>query len=196
MFMRRKIMRDLALCGVGALAMYMFTGYFSGTQEAKRDQMKNISVTSTDFENGTRMPDKYAYQKDNVSPQLAWDNVPAGTKSIALICDDPDALSVAKKVWVHWVMFNLPADTQELASGVAKDKELANGVLQGVNDFDQIGFDGPWPPEGHGDHHYHFNVYALDAMLDLQAGATKKDLEAAMKGHILAQGELIGVYSR
>ena len=195
--MRRKIMSLLAYCGVAALAVYMFTGYFSNPKEKKDDQVETLTVKSSDFVSGGRMPDKHAYQKGNVSPQLTWDNVPDEAKSIAVVCDDPDAFSVAKKVWVHWVMFNLPADTRELAPDVAKDKELANGARQGVNDFEgAIGFDGPWPPEKHGDHHYHFKVYALDVMLDLPAGATKQQLEKAMQGHILAQGELVGVYSR
>jgi Raf kinase inhibitor-like YbhB/YbcL family protein len=117
-------------------------------------------------------------------------DAPVGTKSFALIVDDPDAPA---GTWVHWVLFNLPAGTHELAQGVEKKEQLENGALQGRNDFPKIGWNGPCPPPGK-PHRYFFKLYALDTVLDLKAGASKADVERAMKGHVLGQGELMGKF--
>ena len=127
-----------------------------------------------------------------VSPPITWSQVPAGTKSVAVVCDDPDAPAGD---WVHWVLFNLPPGAQKLDEGVPKAAELPNGAIQGVNGYDENGYDGPCPPPGK-PHRYFFKVFALDTKLSLGATATKRDLLKAMQGHILAKGELWGTFKR
>jgi hypothetical protein len=151
----------------------------------------DIKITSSVFQDGGMIPAKYTCDGADVSPPLQWDTVPEGTKSIALICDDPDA---PMGTWVHWVLFNLPADTRELAEDVPPDKTLPTGARQGTSDFGRIGYGGPCPPSG--THRYFFKIYALGAKLDLPAGTRKNDLVKAMQGHILTQGQLIGKYKR
>jgi len=151
----------------------------------------DIKITSSAFEDGGLIPAKYTCDGADVSPPLQWNKVPEGTKSIALICDDPDA---PMGTWVHWVIFGLPADIRELAEDVPPDKTLPNGARQGTSDFGRIGYGGPCPPSG--THRYFFKIYALDRELDLPAGARKRDLLKAMEGHIVGQGELIGKYKR
>jgi len=152
----------------------------------------DIRLTSTAFTGGGTIPRKHTCDGSDVSPPLAWDNVPGGTKSFALICDDPDA---PMGTWVHWVLFNLPADTRSLAEAVPPDKELPNGARQGTNDFRKIGYGGPCPPPGK-PHRYFFKLYALDTVLDLPAGSTKAQVVKAMEGHVLAEGQLMGKYGR
>jgi Raf kinase inhibitor-like YbhB/YbcL family protein len=151
----------------------------------------DLKVSSSAFEEGGLIPPKYTCDGENVSPPLEWENVPEGAKSIALISDDPDA---PMGTWVHWVLFNLPGETKELAENIPSDKTLTNGARQGTNDFSKIGYGGPCPPSG--THRYFFKVYALDGQIDLPAGATKPELLRAMQGHILSQGQLIGKYKR
>ena len=150
-----------------------------------------IKVTSSAFEDGGMIPAKYTCDGADMSVPLRLENVPAGAKSIALISDDPDA---PVGTWVHWVLFNWPADAAEMAENVPADRELPNGARQGTNDFRRIGYGGPCPPSGV--HRYFFRIYALDTMLDLAAGATKKQLLDAMEGHIVGQGRLMGRYGR
>ena len=126
------------------------------------------------------------------SPPLHWSEPPEGTQSLALICDDPDA---PVGTWVHWVLFNLPAETRELEEGLPTTETLSNGAKQGKNDFGKIGYGGPAPPKGK-PHRYFFKLYALDKAVDLSPGATKAKLVEAMKGHILAEGQLVGKYGR
>ena len=149
-----------------------------------------FTMTSTAFGAGQVIPKKYSCDGPDVSPQLAWKEAPAGTKSYALIADDPDA---PVGTWVHWVLFNVPGDTHELAEGVEKKNQLANGALQGKNDFGNVGYGGPCPPGG-STHRYFFKLYALDGKLDLKAGTSKADVERAMKGHVLGQAELMGKF--
>lgn len=149
-----------------------------------------FQVTTTAFRDGGPIPKKSTCDGPDVSPALSWSDPPAGTKSLAIIADDPDAPG---GTWVHWVLYDLPADTRKLPEGVAKDRELPNGALQGRNDFGKIGYNGPCPPRG-STHRYFFKLYALDSKTGLKAGATKSDLEHAMKGHILAQAQFIGKY--
>jgi Raf kinase inhibitor-like YbhB/YbcL family protein len=155
-----------------------------------------LTVRSTAFDAGQRIPKKHTGEGEDVSPALAWSDVPAGTVELALIMDDPDAPTPAP--WVHWVLYKLPAKTTGLTEGVAKTDKPADlpGALQGKNSFNRVGHNGPMPPPGHGTHHYHFKLYALDQALTLGPGATKAKLVEAMRGHILAEGELIGTYSR
>lgn len=150
-----------------------------------------IKITSPAFENEGMIPAKYTCDGEDISPPLQWDAVPEGTKSIALISDDPDA---PMGTWVHWVLFNLPADARELKENIPPDKTLPNGAKQGTSDFGRIGYGGPCPPGG--THRYFFKIYALDTELSLQAGARKRDLLKAMEGHIVGQGQLMGKYKR
>jgi len=150
-----------------------------------------IKITSPAFEDGGLIPEEYTCDGMDVSPALGWDSGPEGTKTFALICDDPDA---PMGTWVHWVLFNIPADVNELPEGIPPERELENGTSQGMNDFHKIGYGGPCPPGG--THRYFFKIHALDTEVDLEAGATKSDLLRAMEGHILAEGQLMGKYSR
>lgn len=151
-----------------------------------------MALSSTAFENGRAISSKYTCDGSDISPPLAWSEAPAGTASFTLIMDDPDALG---GVFTHWIIFNLPPDTQELAEGITKAGELANGARQGKNDFGKTGYNGPCPPPGKA-HHYHLTLYALDTKLELAAGISKKQLLDAMEGHILGQGKLVGTYQR
>jgi Raf kinase inhibitor-like YbhB/YbcL family protein len=151
-----------------------------------------IQLTSTAFAEGENVPKRYTADGENVSPPLKWTEPPQGTKGFVLICDDPDA---PRGTWVHWVLFNLPADQRELEEGVPAQEALANGAKQGKNDFGKLGFGGPAPPAGK-PHRYFFRLYALNAPLDLAAGATRGQVVAAMKGHVLAEGQLMGRYGR
>lgn len=159
----------------------------------------SISVTSEAFKAGAAIPKKFTEDGQDVSPPLKWQNVPQGAKELALICDDPDAPT--SEPWVHWVLYKIPAAVSGLPEGVPAEAELKSpaGARQGKNTWKSgkiIGYRGPAPPKGHGVHHYHFRLYALDAPLSLAANADKQQLLAAMKGHILAEGELIGTYER
>ena len=154
------------------------------------DAMLELAVMSAAFALGAAIPDRYACS--NHSPPLAWSEVPANTQSIAILCDDPDAPGGD---WVHWVLFNLAPEVQELSENVARRAPLPGGALQGLNDFGRVGYDGPCPPPGR-PHRYYFKVYALDTRLDLDAQACKPDLLRAMQGHILAAGALIGTHAR
>ena len=154
--------------------------------------MEQISISSDAFENGSSIPVDYTCDEDDRSPPLLWQGLPDGTQSIALIVDDPDAPG---KTWVHWVIYNIPADSTGLPLDVPKNKSLNDGSLQGKNDFGRIGYNGPCPPPGK-PHRYFFKVYALDTTLGLKSGATKSQLEAAMSGHILGKGEIVGKYGR
>jgi Raf kinase inhibitor-like YbhB/YbcL family protein len=154
-----------------------------------------IVLTSPVFKDQERIPKKYTGEGEDVSPPLEWAGPPAGTKSFALVCDDPDA---PVGTWDHWLIWNLPADLKKLPEGVAKTETVADlgGARQGKNSWPKIGYSGPMPPKGHGNHHYNFRFYAVDTVLDLKAGANKKALEAALKGHVLGEGKLTGIYSR
>lgn len=152
----------------------------------------SLSISSPSFSSGGEIPKKFTCDGTDVSPQLAWTEPPAGTKSFALLVDDPDA-PVGN--WNHWTLWNTPASARGLGEGLSKDATLPDGSQQGKNDFRKTGYNGPCPPPGK-PHRYYFKLFALDAKLDLKPGATKKDLEPAMKGHILAQTEWMGRYGR
>jgi len=177
-----------AAAGLGCLVA---ASCADNVKTAKEPAM-NIQITSPAFAAGQPIPEKYTCDGLDVSPPLQWTNAPAGTKSFALIADDPDA---PMGTWVHWVLYNLPAGTTSLAENSPKLPELPGGVKQGVNDFRQIGYGGPCPPHGK-PHRYCFKLCALDMPLDLPSGATKADLLKAMTGHVLAEGQLMGTYQR
>jgi len=151
----------------------------------------SLELKSPVFEEGGWIPEKYTCDGENVSPPLEWNGLPDGTASLALICDDPDA---PMGTWVHWVVFNIPPETDGLPENVPPERELRQGGRQGINDFRKIGYGGPCPPGG--THRYYFKLYALDCSIDLPAGITKDNLVAAMEGHILEQAILMGRYSR
>jgi Raf kinase inhibitor-like YbhB/YbcL family protein len=152
----------------------------------------SFQIASTSFSSGSTIPKKFTCDGPDVSPELSWKEAPAATQSFALIMDDPDA---PVGTWVHWVLYNVPGNTTQLAEGVEKREQLANGATQGRNDFRRIGYGGPCPPPGT-PHRYFFKLYALDTKLSLKPGATKQELEGAIKGHILGQTELMGRYGR
>ena len=151
-----------------------------------------MNLSSTSFQNGSRIPAKFTCNGAGISPQLAWSAPPAGTASFALIVTDPDA---PRRTFVHWVLYDLPAAAQALPEGLPGLGQLSNGARQGRNDFGEIGYGGPCPPPG-SPHHYILTLYALDATLNLPVGATRAQVEAAMQGHVLAKGELIGLYQQ
>ncbi|MFZ0886855.1 MAG: YbhB/YbcL family Raf kinase inhibitor-like protein [Candidatus Binataceae bacterium] len=152
----------------------------------------SLIVESAAFAQGAAIARVHTCEGADTSPPLSWKGVPASAKTIALIVDDPDA---PRGTWVHWVIFDLPANITRLDEGVAKTATPANGAHQGVNDFGRLGYNGPCPPPG-SPHHYHFRLFALDSALSLPSTATAADLRTASKGHVLATGELIGTFGR
>ena len=159
--------------------------------EGKVEGVMELPVTSSAFGEGEMIPAKYTADGANVSPPLAWNSIPEGTKSIALICDDPDA---PMGTWIHWVMYNLPGDLTGLPENVPSGENPPTGGKHGITDFGTYGYGGPAPPSG--THRYFFKIYARDSELALKGRVTKKDLLKAMEGHVLAQGQLMGKYSR
>ena len=151
-----------------------------------------LTISSPSFSNAGSIPKNFTCEGADVSPQLVWTEAPEGTKSFALLVDDPDA-PVGN--WNHWTLWNMPANLRGLPEGVGKQARLLDGTEQGRNDFRKTGYNGPCPPPGK-PHRYFFKVFALDTTLELKADSSKKELEARMKGHILAQGELMGTYRR
>ena len=145
-----------------------------------------LEITSNAFANGQSIPVKYSCKGNNISPDLAWKEPPTGTQSFALIVDDPDA---PMGTWVHWVVYNLPANTRSL-----QENTNSNGMSAGKNSSGNMRYDGPCPPSG--THRYYFKLYALDTNLNLSPGATKEQVLNAMQGHVLAQGELMGTFSK
>lgn len=156
------------------------------------DQPMSLTISSPSFTNGGPIPRKFTCDAADVSPQLSWTDPPAGTKSFALLVDDPDA-PVGN--WNHWAMWNLPPNLRSLAEGISKHAHLADGSEQGMNDFHKPGYNGPCPPAGK-PHRYYFKLFALDTKLTLKAEAGKAELEAAMKGHTLEQADSMGTYKR
>jgi Raf kinase inhibitor-like YbhB/YbcL family protein len=153
----------------------------------------DIEVLSTAFREGEAIPVQYTCDGANVSPPLRWGGIPKNSQSLALVCEDPDAPS---GVFVHWVIFNMPPIVSDLPEATPTTEELVeSGAIQGRNDFENIGYDGPCPPPGK-PHRYFFRLYALDTRLQLRAGATKQEFESAAEGHILAKGYLMGTYKR
>ena len=159
---------------------------------APGDLNMQFTLTSPVFTEGEAIPRKYTVDGADVSPPLAWQHPPRQTRSLALICDDPDA---PMGVWVHWVLYSIPADADILPEAVPPKRELPNGARQGLNDFKNIGYNGPAPPPGPA-HRYVFTLYALDAPLTLAPGARKADVLQAMEGHVLAEAVLTGLYQR
>ncbi len=150
-----------------------------------------FTLKSSAFAHGEPIPTRYTCQGQDVSPPLSWEGAPASTQSFALIMDDPDAPA---QTWVHWVLYNLPADVRALPEGVTAEGALPAQAAQGRNSWGREGYGGPCPPSG--THRYFFKLYALDSFLELPHGASKAELLRAMEGHILAQAQLMGTYHK
>jgi Raf kinase inhibitor-like YbhB/YbcL family protein len=151
-----------------------------------------MRIVSPAFAEGTPVPVEHTCEGSGSSPGLAWSEIPVDTRSFALVCDDPDA---PRGTWVHWVLFNLPADAVELAPAVPPAPELPSGARQGINDSGNVGYGGPCPPRGRR-HRYFFRLYALDCTLNLAPGVKRPDLDQAMAGHVLADATLMGTFQR
>jgi len=178
-------MRSRGICFIVAVGMtaFPFTNVVMSKEEVRMDALK---ISSTAFENNGNIPEKYTCDGMDLNPPLRFQNIPSGTKSLALIVDDPDA---PMGTWVHWVVWNIDPKTGEI-----KEDAVPKGSLQGINDFGRHDYGGPCPPSG--THRYFFKLFALDTPLDLSTTARKADLEKAMKGHIVAQAQLVGFYKR
>jgi Raf kinase inhibitor-like YbhB/YbcL family protein len=163
-----------------------------GAPQAEAQNLPALNVTSDAFASGAAIPEEFTCAGANHSPALKWTGAPATTRSFAIIVDDPDA---PRGTFVHWVASNIPAAVTALPEDVPRTETIAGGGTQGDNGADKLGYFGPCPPPGKV-HHYHFRVFALDSMLDQKPGADADDLRAAMKGHTVASGELVGTYSR
>ncbi len=150
-----------------------------------------FELTSAVFARGEGIPSKYTCDGEDISPPLLWSDPPEGSQSFALICDDPDA---PVGTWVHWVLYDLPAETRDLAEAVGPEADLAEGGRHGNNSWGRLGYGGPCPPGG--THRYFFKLYALNAALDLAAGTSKEAVLQAMEGHVLAEASLMGTYGR
>jgi Raf kinase inhibitor-like YbhB/YbcL family protein len=159
------------------------------SEEETLEEGQPMELVSPAFASGEPIPDKYSGDGEDVSPPLQWSAAPQGTKSLALICDDPDAPG---GTWVHWVVYNLPPETSALAENA--DANLPSDALHGKNNWGRLKYNGPKPPSG--THRYFFKLYAMDTVLNLKDGASKNDLIKAMQGHILGQAETMGVYSK
>lgn len=155
----------------------------------------NFTLSSPAFEHGEAIPRRYTCDGDDISPGLEWSGDPEGTRSLALIVEDPDAPDPAapKRIWVHWVLYNIPTDVTELGEGVGGN-DLPAGTLEGRNDWKKTGYGGPCPPVGQ--HRYFFKLFALDRVLPDLGRPSKAALQKAMQGHVLAEAELVGVYKR
>ncbi|MDH3192186.1 MAG: YbhB/YbcL family Raf kinase inhibitor-like protein [Nitrosopumilus sp.] len=150
--------------------------------------MITLILSSTAFENKGIIPRKYGYKNENYNPPLKISEVPEGTKSLALIMDDPDAMGAVGKIWVHWILWNISADTKEIA-----ENSIPTDSIEGKTDFGEIGYGGPAPPDK--EHTYIFKLYALDTKLSLEKGSTKMDIENSMKNHIIDETKLEGKYA-
>jgi Raf kinase inhibitor-like YbhB/YbcL family protein len=152
-----------------------------------------MRLWSTAFDEGGMLPPRFTCDGDGVSPPLSWEDVPDGTLGFALLCEDPDAPS---GLFTHWVLYNLPAGTRELAEGVPKDAVLSIGARQGTNSFGDMGYGGACPPRGDREHRYIFKLYALDTSLGLEPGESREQLLDAVRDHVLAEAQVTGKYKR
>lgn len=154
--------------------------------------MQDFKISSPAFNHKEFIPVKFTCDGPNVSPELLWSGAPAGTKSFALICDDPDA---PVGTWVHWVIYNIPSDVNRLEEGIPREEKLENGITQGKNDFGYIGYGGPCPPKGN-PHRYFFKLYALNMATQFEPGLTKDELLKKIEGHVIQKTEFYGKYQR
>ncbi len=152
----------------------------------------DLQLTSKAFQQGETIPGDYAHEGRNVSPPLRWTDPPAGTKSFAMICEDPDA---PHGTFTHWIIFNIPANSRELLEAVPQEGSFPDGAMHGSNDFGKMGYGGPEPPPGN-PHRYIFRLHALDNTLGIPAGASREEFLAAIEGHVLAEAQLMGTFAR
>lgn len=169
------------------IALLTMNGLILVSQETE----KKMEIFSNSFENGAFIPMKYTCDGDNISPELHWVNIPEGTQSYVIICDDPDA---PRGVWHHWSVYDIPVGITKLDEALPKSKVLSNGIKQGLTSFNTFGYGGPCPPQGV--HRYYFKLYALDIKLNELPGISKDTLLARMKDHILGKNEIMGLYKR
>jgi Raf kinase inhibitor-like YbhB/YbcL family protein len=164
-------------------------------EEKKERSIMSMSLAASSFPQNGEIPARHTCEGHDISPELFWTDVPEGTKSLALIMDDPDAPDPAapKRIWVHWVLYNIPPDATGLSEGIPAE-DLPPGTLQGINDWQRAGYGGPCPPIGN--HRYFHKLYALDTVLPDLKQPTKAKLEEAMQGHVIAYSELIGRYQK
>ncbi len=196
-----RVTPTVAKCGFAMMIAALVLFGFASCAKSAESQQKNsaepkggaVNITSEAFSNMGEMPTRFTCKGNNVSPPLAFSEIPPNAKSLVLIVDDPDAPDpkAPKMTWVHWVLYNLPADTKALAEGA---QILPKGTLEGLNDWRQPGWRGPCPPIGR--HRYFFKVYALSERLPEMKSPTKADVLKAMEGKIVAQAELIGTYQK
>ena len=151
-----------------------------------------FELQSEVFEKKGYIPDRYTCDAQDFSPPLSWSGIPENAKSLVLICDDSDS---PFKIWVHWVVFNIPPETKALKEGISKEALAELSIIEGTNDFGKVGYRGPCPLSGKA-HRYSFRLYALDTTLALKEGVSKKDIIEAMQGNILAEAKLVGLYRR
>jgi hypothetical protein len=186
----------LLMVVIAAIAPFIVRAQKPETQKQRaQEQMPapaGFLLSSTAFRNGEDIPARFTCDGPNISPLLAWTAPPAETQTFVLIMDDPDA---PKRTWVHWLVYDIPADTSGLPDNLPPKAELETGARQGINDFHQQGYGGPCPPKG-ATHRYYFRLHALNTRLGVLPGATRADIERAMQGHVLAEVELMGRYTR
>ena len=192
-----KKLRSISVIVVLGLFLLLFLGC-AGRQpqiaqpaNTPKQEKVEIKLTSAAFKDGEPIPRAYTCDGANISPPLEWSGVPKSAKTIVIVCDDPDAPG---GTWVHWVLYNLPADNIGVVENLPATETLKAGGFQGKNDFGKTAYGGPCPPSG--THRYFFKIYALDSELPLKAGATRAELMKAMEGHIVVQGQLMGTYRR
>jgi len=190
--MKRNIKGTIVLIFLTALILSSMAYSQGPRKEIKLKVKGSLNIISPAFKHKSNIPIRYTCDGENISPPLKWSGAPEETKSFAIICDDPDA---PMGTFVHWVIFNIPADSTGLKEALPGKKKLNSTAIQGKNSFGKIGYLGPCPPKGK-PHRYYFKLYALDTKLDLKPGVNKKTLLKAMKGHNLAKGELMGYYGR
>ena len=172
--------------------MFVATGSAAQSQRQTASSPMSFRLTSSAFASGAAIPRDYTCEGPDESPELSWANPPSAAVTLAVVMHDPDA---PVGDWVHWVAWNIPSGAHGVAAKLPKQDELPDGTRQGRNSFGKIGYNGPCPPPGK-PHRYFFRVYAVDSKLDLAAGATRGQLDTALKGHVLAQAEYMGTYKR
>ncbi len=151
----------------------------------------SLSLSSPAFQSNQRIPNQFSRDGGNLSPPIEWRGAPQGTRSFALIVEDPDA---PQRTFRHWAAYDIPGDARRLAEGIGS-REQGAAMLMGTNDFGNVQYDGPQPPQGHGTHHYHFRLFALDVpALDIPEGCAAEDVIAAVQDHVLAQADVVGTF--
>ena len=172
-----------------------FIVYPTGLKQIEATTTKSLSrfiLTSSAFKSGEDIPEEYTCDGADVSPPLSWSGFPAGTKSFILIVEDPDAPG---GIFTHWIAYNISSKITSFPENVEKVGKLSNGIIQGMNNFGKIGYNGPCPPHG-SRHRYYFRIYALDCYVDLPPGATREEVLKIIKGHVIGEAELLGYYER